>query len=217
MVKVSGRADQDSVGLAVHRYGAGTVELMGILPGEKKVEVDAPWGPATLTPPLAPRPRIALGPMDDLACVGHESVPELLCIDAAGHPVGLRWESRSRSVRPDDPSIQRWRDETVDTYAEKLSEEDVRATIEAVPTPRFYPAFVDLLFDARGYLWIGLGPASEGSSSEREYLVFEPDLHLAGRMVLPAMNVVEIGAAHVLGIRRDALGVEEAVLFPLRR
>jgi len=67
MVKVSGGTGQDSVGLAVHRYGAGTVELMGILPGEAQVEVEAPWGPATLTPPLAAGPRIAMSPMDDLA------------------------------------------------------------------------------------------------------------------------------------------------------
>jgi len=216
MVKVSGGTGQDSVGLAVHRYGAGTVELMGILPGEAQVEVEAPWGPATLTPPLAAGPRIAMSPMDDLACAGHESVSELLCIDAAGHRVGLRWESRPRSVRPDDPAIARWGDETVEAYSEKISETDVRAMMGAVPAPRFYPAFCDLRFDAQGYLWIGLGPSSE-RQTETEYLVFQPDLHLAGRMALPAMEVLEIGTDHVLGVRRDALGVEEIAVFPLRR
>lgn len=216
IIKVSGGAGQDSVGLAVHRHGAGTVDLMGILPREEQVEVEAPWGPATVTPPLAAGPRIALGPMDDPACMGHESVPEVLCIDAAGNRVGLRWESGPRSVRPDDPAIASWGDETVEAYSEKISETDLRSMMDAVQAPRFYPAFSDLLFDELGYLWIGLGPSS-GKPAATEYLVFGLDLHLAGRMVLPTMEVAEIGTDHVLGVRRDALGVEEVVLFPLRR
>jgi hypothetical protein len=216
MMKASGGVDQDSIGLAVHRYGAETVELTGILPREEQVEVEAPWGPTTLTPPLAAGPRIALGSQDDLACVGHGSAPELRCMDAEGHRVGLRWESGRSAVRPDDPAIARWRDETVEAYSEKISETDVQSMVDAVPVPRFYPAFTDLLFDAEGYLWIGLGPSPEGGS-EREYLVLGKDLHLAGRILLPTMDVMEIGAEHVLGVRWDALGVEELVLFSLRR
>lgn len=192
------------------------MDLVGLFPEEAQVEVEAPWGPATLTPPLAAGPRIALDPMDNLACVGHESEPELLCIDRPGHRVGLRWESEPRSVRPDDPAIAHWADETVEAYSEKISETDVRSMIDAVPAPRFHPAFCDLRFDAQGYLWIGLGPPAGGPAGT-EYLVFGPDLHLAGRMVLPTVDVVEIGTDHVLGVRREAWGVEEVVVFPLRR
>jgi hypothetical protein len=110
--KVPGGDDVDRVGLAVHRYGAAKLDLIGLLPREEQAEVEAPWGATTLTPPLAAGPRITLSREDDWACVGHQSVPELLCVSAAGHRVGLRWSSQPRSVWPGDPAIARWRDET---------------------------------------------------------------------------------------------------------
>ena len=214
--KVPSGDDLDRVGLAVHRYGATKVDLIGLLPREEQAEVEAPWGPTTLTPPLAAGPRITLGREDDWACVGHQSVPELLCISATGHRVGLRWSSQPRSVWPDDPAIARWRDETGGAYSGKMSDRDVRAMVAAVPAPRLYPAFRDLLFDALGYLWVGLGPTSQGPY-ESEYLIFGPEFRLEGLLTLPTMTVVEIGADYVLGIRQDTLEVEEVVVFPLSR
>lgn len=208
--------DLDLAGLAVHWNGTSKVELIQVFPREEQVEVEAPWGPTTLTAPLAAGPRMAVDRKGDRACVGHQARPELLCVSAAGHRYGLRWTSEPRSMWSGDPALARWKDETVEAYSGKISEKDALDMISAVSPPRFYPAFRGLLFDTAGYLWVGLGPSSDGAT-EYEYLVFGPELSLAGRLWLPAMTVLEIGVDYVLGIRRDILGVEEVVVSRLSR
>ncbi len=214
--KLPGAGDPDLVGLAVHRRGDSRLDLIQVLPREELVEVEAPWGPTLLPPPLAAGPRITLDGQGEWACVGHQATPELLCVDSAGRRIGLRWSSPPRSVWPEDPAIGRWLDETVNAYSGKISGSDVRAMISAVPVPSFYPAFRELLFDTLGYLWVGLGPSTEGTT-ESEYLVFGPEFRLEGRVVLPMMTVVEIGADYVLGIGRDTLGVEEVMVLTISR
>jgi hypothetical protein len=214
--KVPSGEGLEFVGLAVHHFGASELDLMEFLPQEEQAEVEAPWGPATLTPPLAAGPRIALDREGHRACLGHQAWPELLCIDADGNRLGLRWKIQARPVWPDDPAIERWRQETMETYSSKVSERDVRVMVSSVPIPRFYPSFRDLLFDGLGYLWIGLGPSSQGPD-ESEYLIFGPELRLEGRLTVPTMTIVEAGENHIVGIRQDSLGVDEVLAFPLRR
>ena len=214
--KVPNGEDPVLVGLAVHRFGASKLDLLELLPREEQVEVEAPWGPLSLTPPLAAGPRITLDREEHRACSGHQARPELLCVDFGGNRFGLRWSIQPRPVWPDDPAIDRWRDETMEAYSLKVSDRDLRAMISNVPVPRFYPAFRDLLFDELGYLWVGLGPSS-GRPFESEYLIFGRELNLEGRLTVPTMTIVEIGANHILGIRRDSLGVDEIAAFPLQR
>jgi hypothetical protein len=129
-------------------------------------------------------------------------MPELLCASSSGRRIGIRWSSQPRSVSPQDPAIDRCLGQAVNAYAGKISGGDVRAMVSAVPVPSFYPAFRELLFDTLGYLWVGLGPSTQGMA-ESEYLVFGPDFQLEGRVMLPTMTVVEIGADYVLGVGRD--------------
>jgi hypothetical protein len=208
--------DLPLVGLAVHRFGASKLDLMKLLPREKQTEVEAPWGPQTLTPPLAAGPRITLDREEHRTCFGHQARPELLCLDSGGNSVGLRWSFQPRPVWQDDPDVDRWRDETMEAYSAKVSERDLQTMISDVPTPRFYPAFRDLIFDELGYLWVGLGPSSR-EPFDSEYVIIGRGLHLEGRLTVPTMTIVEIGASHILGIRQDSLGVDEVVAFSLRR
>jgi hypothetical protein len=205
----------DQVGLAVHRDGRREVKIVATLPREEQVEVGAPWGTTAVVPPLTARPTMALGRDDDRVCAGHQAASELLCVTPDGERVGIRWTSQPRTVRPDDAAVARWRDRTIEAYGGKLSARDVQAMLAAVPTPAFHPAFDQLVFDALGYLWIGMGPSPRGGESD--CLIFGPDLRVVGRLAIPTMTIAEIGADYVLGIRRDSLGADEVVAFALAR
>ena len=49
------------------------------------------------------------------------------------------------------------------------------------------------------------------------YLVFDDIFNVAGRVRLPSIRVFEVGAGYVLGLGYDDRGIEEVVLFALRR
>jgi hypothetical protein len=214
--KASGTGEDADTGLAVHRPGAPTAELLAMLPGEVEVEVEAPWGAVSLAPPLAGGPVLAFDPASQRACMGHQVVSEILCVDPGGERAGVRWVDRRRAVDPEDPSISRWRSDMERAFGGKIGRQQAEELASQVSIPRWHPAFGDLLFDSMGFLWIELGPVASGSG-EHEYLVLDADLESAGRIPLPRLEMLEIGSDYLLGVRYDALGVGEVVLYSLRR
>lgn len=78
------------------------------------------------------------------------------------------------------------------------------------------PGFVDLHYDAEGYLWATeyRAPWEEGASA----LVFSADGPLLGKVELPpGFEIEEIGSDYLLGVRRDELDVEYVHLYGLQR
>ena len=203
-------------GLALHSEESRFPQLLAELPGPEEVEVNAPWGTALVPPPLAGGPAIAFDARDDRVCFGHQRAREILCVHADGMRKGVQWIDAPRPVDPFDPAILNWRSTTMRAYGGKLGVEVAEEVVAQVPVPDSHPAFGELLFDSLGYLWIEVGPA-DGSLVEREYFVLDTDLRVAGRLKLPTMELAEVGADYVLGVRHDAAGVAEAVLFELIR
>jgi hypothetical protein len=203
-------------GLAIHRAGERLPRLLAKVPGLEEVEVTAPWGKAMLPPPLAGGPKITFHAGEDRACLGHQRAREILCVDDEGTRIGVRWIDEPKTVDPGDPDILRWRTTTMTAFRGKVGAQVAEEVMAQVTIPVSYPSFRDLLFDSLGYLWIDLGPV-DGALAEREYLVLDRELVVAGRLKLPTMDLVEIGADYVLGVRRDSFGVEEAALFGLLR
>jgi hypothetical protein len=207
-----------SVGLeafALHDLNESDVRALASLPGEERAEVMAPWGPATLSPPLAAGPRAALSPRGSLACIGHQSAPEVLCILESGARTGVRWTDLEREVRSDDPDVVRWREATITGLSQKMSVEMAEEVVALLALPERRPAFRDLYLDPHGYLWVDLGPDPE--SDGQAYLVLDQDLSPVGTLRLPGMDVLEVGDDHILGVRYDLFGIPEVLVFPLRR
>jgi hypothetical protein len=203
-------------GLAIHAAEARLPQLLARLPGPEDVEVEAPWGAVQLNAPLAAGSKIAFHPPERRTCVGHQRSPEILCVAEDGTRLGVRWSEAPRPVDPNDRTIARWRSGTVRSFGEKVGEGVAEGLVQQVPVPHHHPAFGNLLFDDLGYLWIELGPV-DGAATEREYLVVDGEYAVAGRFHLPSMELVEIGADYLLGIRRDGFDVEELVRMELTR
>lgn len=87
---------------------------------------------------------------------------------------------------------------------------------EHLPAPDSIPNVDDLLVDDEGMVWVGSYRAD--ASAPRLYHVYDTEGRFMARISMPAgIEVLEIGAGHVLGITRDALDVERVVLLQLTR
>jgi len=203
-------------GLAIHPAEARLPQLIASLPGPEEVEVETPWGVLRLNPPLAAESKIACHAPEHRTCVGHQASPEILCVAQDGTRRGVRWSDARRPVDPNDRTIAAWRSETIQSFGTKVGEGVAEGIVQRVPVPRYHPAFGNLLFDVLGYLWIELGPV-DGAATEREYLVVDRELTVAGRFHVPNMELVDIGADYLMGVRRDGFDVEEVVKMELTR
>jgi hypothetical protein len=205
----------EGVGFAFHGAGASDLHLIGYLPEEERVDVDAPWGVAEVVPPLASGPRVAVGP-EGRVCVGHTRWPEILCSAPDGVPRGVRWEEEWRAVGSGDRDVERWRSATLEAYGQKMSGAEARALVDRVPVPETGPAFRRLHLDAHDHLWIELGPSGDRGDTG-SYLVLDAELTVVGRLELPALDLLEIGDDYVLAVRTDAFDIPEVVVFTLSR
>ncbi|MEX0891557.1 MAG: hypothetical protein WEB88_05245 [Gemmatimonadota bacterium] len=85
-----------------------------------------------------------------------------------------------------------------------------------IPAPEVLPLIDRLVVDDLGLLWArryDVDPADQGL-----WFVFDPEGACQGTVRLPAhLEVEQIGADFVLGIRRDAFDVEQVDLYDLQR
>jgi hypothetical protein len=92
----------------------------------------------------------------------------------------------------------------------------MRQLLSEIPVPDAFPPYGGFTADALGYLWVA-DYAPFGNDSG-EWTIFDPDGMLAGRIsVPPGVGILEIGADYLLGVYRDALGVEYVHQYALRR
>jgi hypothetical protein len=120
----------------------------------------------------------------------------------------------------------------VDSAVSKTDPELAEATrryLESAPVPDRIPSFWDLLVDTEGFLWIrpfepfkhsfALGGAAVGGSGPGgKWLVFSPvGVQVGSVEVPPDLEPAFITTDAMVGIRRDALGVESVRVHLLKR
>jgi hypothetical protein len=183
--------------------------------GAEQVMVEAPWGPSPVVPPFARDTHIAVHPTEARACVGEGDGPSVVCFAADGRRTESRWPAEALAVRRGAAEVARWRAATADLYRQKLDDDDLRRLLAAVPVPDVRPPYSALRLDAEGHLWVRRGPTEDGEGIE--HLVFDSGGVLLGRVSMPPIRVLEIGADYVLGVSEDALEVEYIRLYPLTK
>ena len=125
----------------------------------------------------------------------------------------FRWPIRERSVSRDDR--RRWR-EANSTAPQAYNPAAWARYVREIPFPERMPLTRRLLEDAEGNLWAErFSPSWEEDSV---WYVFNGEGVWLGEVAAPpGLHIFEIGANHVLGLRRDELGVPFVVMFPLDR
>lgn len=92
-----------------------------------------------------------------------------------------------------------------------------RQQVENAVANETLPAFVELLVDGTGHLWVRRArlPTEEGPP---RWDVFRPDGRWLGTVATPeGLSVRQVGQDFVLGTRTDELGVQRVELYRLRR
>ncbi len=163
----------------------------------------------TIGPPTA---WVSSGP---LVWIADGANGALLAFDGQGRQVVS--DTLPLAARPFDPAaIQRAREADL----ARATDDVQRAGVEAVFDPSLRPATMPL-FDALfaghdGELWVRLYALEPGST--RDFLVVNRSGESVARASVPAeVTIHQIGADFVLGVRRDADGVESVVEYRLTR
>lgn len=125
----------------------------------------------------------------------------------------IRWPIPERRVSNEDR--RRWR-EANSTVPEGYNPAAWGRYVREIPFPERMPLVGRLLVDARGNVWAKrFSPSWEADSSW--YVFDEGGAWLGEVSAPPGLDIFEIGADYILGLRRDQLGVQFVVMFPLDR
>jgi hypothetical protein len=94
----------------------------------------------------------------------------------------------------------------------------IRRSIEALPTAATRPAFVQMLVDPAGAVWLQLYRGQSEMDRPPEWLVLASDGTWLGTVNVPdGFSVTDITMDAVLGVRRDDLDVEHPQVLRLNR
>jgi len=179
----------------------------------ERVRVSAPWGVWQVEPPRARTTVVAVQGSESRICIGDQKAAEVSCFGPDGSRTSIRWSPREVVVTAAD--IDKWRDTTVALLAGKLSESEVSGVLDQVAVPTFRPPFSTVVIDAAGNLWVEQGPSSGSDVGSIEYLVFDRAGLFLGPVVLPQIQVLDIGGDYIIGVYEDELEVEYLQLFEI--
>jgi hypothetical protein len=182
-----------------------TIESRFEFAGGELSPLPAAAGSVPVPPAQAKQAVIAADPRGSRVCVGDQARPEVTCLTNGGSTI-IRWETLPAPVT--EGEIEDWIVTTTATWAGKMSDDEARKLLEEVVQPTERPAYLGLMLDHVGNLWVEQNPPDRGEADPISFLVFDPDGTQLGEIVLPPLDVKEIGIDYVLGVHRDELGVE---------
>ncbi|MGH7468052.1 MAG: 6-bladed beta-propeller [Longimicrobiales bacterium] len=113
-----------------------------------------------------------------------------------------------RAAPPERPVTQAIIDSFLVMRTRRPLDEARRVSVwQEIPFPRTLPAYMDLLGDSRGAVWVARYLAPGDSASE--WLQFADDGRLLRRLQIPASLRLLAAAGHRLfGVQRDSMGVD---------
>ena len=175
--------------------------------------------------PLSPRPVFAADGTQ--VYLGDTEMPSIRVVRSPGAVAGeIAWEP------VESMSGAAALDQVVDAALSRNPADQgffTRERLEGAPVPAQVSVFWDFLPDPEGFLWVqpyellkhafALGASLSGpSGSGGEWLVFTTDGRHAGSVEVPeGLAVTQVTRATVVGIRRDALGVETVHVHRVNR
>jgi hypothetical protein len=172
----------------------------------EQTPVSAPWGEWPVVPPLAKNTLTTVQATLARICIGDQKGPEIVCLGPAGSRTVIRWTSETAPVTEQD--VATWRDTTIGLYKLKMTEADAHRVLDQVAHPTVRPHYSRILLDRIGNLWVAQAPVDWAAPEAVDYLVFDPGGVLLGTVVVPPIEVLEIGDDYAMGIYRDELEVE---------
>lgn len=183
-----------------------TIESRLAFAGPEESPLPASAGSFPVQPAQGKQTVIAVHPTERTVCVGEQAAPEVTCYSPEGAQTSVRWAAELGPITPSE--VERWIDETTGSWQGKMSDDEARKLLLEVVHASSRPAYDGLVLDHDGNLWVEQNPPDADPWGPGHYLVFDPAGALLGELELPPLEILEIGRDYVLGVFRDALGVE---------
>jgi hypothetical protein len=160
-------------------------------------------------------PPWTVGP--DAVHVGSWREHEVRTTDLEGRLVRVvRWEGTARPVT--DELLQRFEDHRTAAMPDPEERTRFRQWLREIEVPSTLPVFDELRVDAAGYLWVREYRVPWEGDAASDWWIFDPSGEWLGSIrTPPAFEIEEIGADHIVGIRRDEMGVEYVTVLGLDR
>jgi hypothetical protein len=111
---------------------------------------------------------------------------------------------------------EQYRRAKLDPIVDASRRREVQAALEAAPVPGVAPSLGGLRVDADENVWVQAYPRP--ADTERSWMVLSAAGAPIGAVTVPGgLQVMEVGAEYLLGVRRDELGVEKVEMYSLAR
>lgn len=186
-------------------------------PGDEEVQVTV-QGQGVMTvgisPPHSRRTHMTFGGVPSRVCIGTQESVEIRCFEADGSQRWIRWAVEP--VRVTGGEIAAWQDQQRFATGDNPVGAATREGFGGVDPPEFRPPYGQIFVDEGGNLWVETPGALDASAGEwREYRIFDAQGAWLGEIKMPPLRIFEIGERHIIGLHRDALGVEYVQVFAL--
>lgn len=193
-------------------HEGGLIDTVGLFPGREVLLSLEEGRPVMGAVPFGRSASHAIFPEGFV--VGDQEAYELRVFSSEGMLERiLRWAGPSLEL--DDSEVDAWRALQVSS-APPARRQEVRAHLSDVPVPDRRPAYRSLLVDQEGAVWVGA--YAHPSETARRWDVFRSSGQwLASVLMPPGFRPLHVGSDWILGVGRDALGVERVELRSLRR
>ncbi len=184
------------------------VDTVGLFPG-REIVLTEEGGRGVMS--SAPFGRTSVAAVrDGLLLVGSETRFEVE-ERAADGPLIRVFGIPGRDLRLRDEDVRRYAQERL-AAAPPDRRREVERDLEDAAYPELRPAYGDLIVDAEGNLWVGAWALAVPET----WTVFGGDGAWLGDVRMPpGFYPRDIGDTWVIGIVRDALDVEQVVMYPL--
>lgn len=207
MTELQGTGTLLDVGLvSQHDLSGGMVDSVGRFPVGARVVHRQANLQTTVGLPLSSGASFAA--YDSGFCHVFGPVFQIRCFDSAGDPTAIaRVDSVPRAVEPEDVERAFERQLELARAAGNVPRE--QALLRARPSmtfPEYLPAFTQLLTDDSGRIWVRRYALPD--DPRVEWWIFDAERWLGRLRVDPALQITDVHGDRVLGVWRDAFGIE---------
>jgi hypothetical protein len=189
--------------------------VVGSFGGIQQMFIDVGGGRRIpVIPPSARWPIEALGGGGTTLCFGADEGPEIRCVDQDGAMLIVRWTQAP--VPTSQKAIDDWKAQTRRRATGRTTPQMAERIIADIVIPPTQPSVGSILVARDGRIFVSspdLQGAREGWIRRR---VFSAGGQLLGVADFPRIQVLEVGDDYVLGVARDADGVEYVVVHEVR-
>ncbi len=170
---------------------------------------------------LAYSRQLVTGLWGDLVVISHNSRYEIMAYRVDGvldRVVRRDHLLRSPTEADREPFVEEQLSLLEGADIPEFVERAARQEFETTPLADFFPAFVSVLGDAAGHLWLEEYEFPRENRPGTLWTVFDPEGDALGFVeTAEGLEIYEIGEDYILGRVKNELGVESIQLWPLDR